>query len=96
MFRPMSNWKDHRFAEMIGHLVEISVSCGCTKVSVCRPRYFIDQLGKDATPRDAERRMKCRTCKQRAVLTLGRQWAVDEGRDGRVDPPPLPEWMGLG
>jgi hypothetical protein len=42
--------------------------------------------------------MKCRTCEQRPTITMHLQWGVSEGRDRRVNPPPLPEWVreGLG
>lgn len=92
MFHAM-DWRDHRFVEMDDHPVEIGVRCACTRVLAARPAYFIEQLGKGATPRDAERRMVCRACGTRAQLSLGLIWSVSGGRDMRRDPPPLPDWM---
>lgn len=87
------DWRDHRFEEMARHPVEFGVRCDCTRVLVGRPAYFIERLGARATPRDAERRMVCRACGVRARLSLSLIWSVSDGRDGRRDPPPLPDWL---
>lgn len=83
------NWRDHTFAEMSGYPVDITLSCGCTKVSNGPPAYFLSRLGVNATPRDAAARMICHVCQQRPRLSISRSWSVG-------DPPELPDWMGLG
>lgn len=82
------NWRDHTFAEMSGYPVEITLSCGCVKISVGPPAYFMSRLGDHATPRDAARRMRCHVCKQRPKLSISRIWSLGE-------PPELPAWTGL-
>lgn len=82
------SWRDHQFAELIGYPVEIVMTCGCTKVTVGPPAYFMSRLGDQATPRDAARRMICQTCQQRPSLRLQRTWSVSARPD-------LPDWMGL-
>jgi hypothetical protein len=91
-------WKSHPVAELTGHPIEFSIKCGCTRVLTARAEYFLERFGSDATIEQAERRMKCRTCEQRPTITMHLQWGVSEGRDRRVNPPPLPEWVreGLG
>jgi hypothetical protein len=73
---------------MLGHPVEVTLYCACTRVIVARPGYFISRLGEHSTPRDAERRMRCRTCRERPTLKLSRCWSVST-------PVALPDWMGL-
>jgi hypothetical protein len=82
-------------AHLIGHPVEVSIRCGCTVVRVVSPGWLIDRLGMDATVEDAERRLVCNTCKQRPSLSAKGTWSVTGGRDRRVDPEPIPEWVDL-
>ncbi|WP_343518075.1 hypothetical protein [Sphingomonas sp.] len=86
-------WKEHRFAEFEGWPVLFGIRCGCTRVISARYGYFMGRLGDDARPLDAERRMRCQTCHERAVITLSLEYAVSGGRDRRVNPPQYPEWM---
>lgn len=86
-------WKQHPVAELIGHRVEFYLHCDCTKLTVAKPEYLLDRLGPGATVALAERKMKCQTCNGRPRVEVTLEWAVSDGRDLRVDPPPLPEWV---
>ena len=84
---------DQPITDLFGHHLEISTRCGCTKVSVFGPEYLVERLGRDATLRIAEARLICRTCKARPTLLVAQDWATSGGRDHRINPPPLPEWV---
>lgn len=84
---------DQPIAEMIGHEIDITVSCGCTRVISVNAAWLIDKLGRDATLRMGEAKMRCRTCKQRPKLTVEHTWATAPIRDKRRDPAPLPWWV---
>lgn len=89
------NWKLHPVAELIGHCIEFYLHCDCTKLSVAKPGYLIDKLGPCVTVSDAERRMKCPTCKARPRIEITLEWQVGGGRDLRANPPALPKWVPL-
>lgn len=84
--------QDQPLATLIGHELEISTACACTKVTVFSPEYLIERMGPGVTLRTAASRLKCRVCGQRPILSVSLGWAVSGGRDMRVDPPALPEW----
>lgn len=83
--------ESHPLSDLIGHKVEISLSCGCTRVLIVKPGFAVARLGPGATLADIEAK-SCRTCKQNFRPRLALEWAVSGGRDRRPDPPPLPEW----
>lgn len=82
-----------RIADLLDYPVSIRISCGCTRVVVARPGWFLAKLGEEATIEDGERRLICRTCKQRPVLVAEGDWAVTGGRDRRQNPEPMPRWV---
>lgn len=86
-------WKTHPVTEIDEHHIEFDGTCGCTKVSVVRAAYFVQRFGAAATVAEAERRMRCRTCRQRPTFVMSLQWAVVGGRDRRREPAPLPDWI---
>lgn len=87
-------WKTRLVTEIDEHQIEFESACGCTKVSVVRAVYFVQRFGPGATIEEAERRMRCRTCKRRPAFTMTLQWAITGGRDRRPERPPLPDWIG--
>lgn len=89
------SWKHHPVAELEGHPVNIAILCDCTRVLTREPAYFVELMGPTVTIAEAERRMICGTCKQRARLSVDLEWSVSGGRDTRVNPPPLPAWVPL-
>jgi hypothetical protein len=89
----MDDAKDQPVSDLLGHQLEISTTCACTKVTVFSPEYLIERLGAGVTLRIAESRLKCRACGKRPKLHVALGWAVSEGRDMRRDPAPLPEWV---
>lgn len=84
---------DQPLADLIGHHVELLTSCKCTKITVFSPAYLVSLPNPVTTLRSARKRLKCQTCGERPTLTLGREYSISDGRDGRRNPPPLPEWV---
>lgn len=82
-----------RIADLLGHPAEVGIQCGCTRVITVLPGWLLEKLGPDATIEDGERRLVCRTCKERPRLSPKGTYAVTGGRDRRVDPPPMPGWV---
>jgi len=83
--------RNGRLAELLGHPVQISLHCGCTKVSAGPVEYFIKLLGPKATIASAESRMICETCRQRPRAVLAWEWAAHPIRRHGAGKPP-PEW----
>ncbi|MBO9624184.1 MAG: hypothetical protein J7500_15860 [Sphingomonas sp.] len=84
-----------RIADMLDHPAEVVILCGCVSVKVARPGWLLVRLGPEATIEDGERRLICRKCGQRPTLKPKGIWNVTGGRDRRVDPPPMPDWVDL-
>jgi hypothetical protein len=82
-------------AHLIGHPAHILIECGCTRVQTVPPSWLIERFGLEATMERAAARMICRTCKQRPRLKAQGEWGVTGGRDMRVDPAPMPDWVDL-
>lgn len=82
-------------AHLIGHPAKVAIHCGCTAVRVVSPEWLIERLGVTATIERAAERLVCNTCKQRPTLRPQGDWGVTGGRDKRVDPPPMPDWVDL-
>lgn len=91
MFRQM----ERHVAHLIGHPAKVSIECGCTTVRVVSPLWLIERLGLEVTIERAEERLICNTCKQRPALRAVGDWGVTGGRDQRVNPPPMPDWVDL-
>lgn len=84
---------DRPLAELIGHHLEIATRCKCTRVVVFSPESLVQKLGQAVTLRSAAARLICRTCRERPRLLVSRDYPTSEGRDRRVNPAPLPEWV---
>jgi hypothetical protein len=84
---------DQPLTDLIGHHLEISTRCRCTKVAVFSPEYLVGLRKPVLTLREAAARLKCSTCHHRPTLTVQRDYATSEGRDMRRDPPALPGWV---
>jgi hypothetical protein len=90
---PETSPEDRPLTDLAGHHLEISTRCCCTKVAVFSPEYLVERLGRGATLRTAAARLICRTCRVRPELLVSRDYPTSEGRDRRVNPPPLPGWV---
>jgi hypothetical protein len=84
-----------RIADLVGHPVSVALTCGCTRLLVVQPGWLLSKLGPDATIEEGERRLICRTCRQRALLRAKGDWGVSGGRDNRREPAPFPDWVDL-
>lgn len=82
-------------AHLIGHPAKVSITCGCTAVKVASAYWLIERLGLAATIEDGERRLRCNSCKQHPKLQAIGDWSVTGGRDKRVEPDPMPDWVDL-
>lgn len=82
-------------AHLIGHPAKIDVLCGCTAVKSRPADWFMERMGFDVTIEVAERRMLCPSCNQRPRLKATGDYGVTGGRDRRVNPPPMPDWVDL-
>ncbi|NYT42285.1 hypothetical protein HZY97_16050 [Sphingomonas sp. R-74633] len=82
-------------AHLIGHPAKVDIRCGCTTVRVVSAIWLIERLGIEATIEDGERRLRCRICRQYPKLRANGEWGVTGGRDQRVDPPAMPDWVDL-
>lgn len=82
-------------AHLVGHPAHIQIQCGCTTVKDRSPAFFIQRMGLEITIEAASDRMRCPTCKERPILRAKGDYAVTGGRDMRVNPPPMPNWVDL-
>jgi hypothetical protein len=85
-------WKDQPVSGLTGYPATLGVSCGCTRVLAVKPLWIMERLGPDATAGDAERRMRCGTCKERPRLTLGLDWGAQLSWKTSGGPAPVPQW----
>ena len=86
---------DRYIAHLVGHPAHVQIQCGCTRVIDAKPSFFIAKMGLEITIERAAERMRCPVCKQRPDLYPKGDYAVTGGRDRRVNPPPMPDWVDL-
>ncbi len=86
---------DRYIAHLIGHPCKVMLKCGCTRVVDVSATWLLERFGLEATIEDAESRLICPTCKQRPNLHPHGDYSVSGGRDRRVDPVPMPDWVDL-
>jgi len=82
-------------ADLREHPVEITLYCACTKVASGPIEFYLRKLGPDATIATIERRMICKTCKERPRALLNWEWASHPTRRHGAGEP-LPAWCTIG
>lgn len=82
-------------AALLGTHINILTHCRCMRIVQFSPEQLSARFGADATLEDAERRLRCKDCRQRPTLECRWSWTNVMGLDRGVKLPEVPDWTGL-